>query len=284
MIPTPLHFLVLTLAGWVNRGQRDRIDYLLEETASLREYLGGKRIRFTDRQRIRLARKARKLGRKALHELDTLVTPDTLLRWYRELVARKYDGSRPRKTGRPATPVSIEALFLRMADENPGCGYTRIRGALMNLGHDVDRTTIQRILQANGLEPSANRQISWTTFLWAHWGAIAAMDFLTVEVFTWTGLVRYLVLFVIDLETTKVEIAGIATPYCHKRTGTSGARLMGGEFMALETRSLTTMGGQFSVCGTSGRRRSEATCPWLGVANLRSGSLTTFSREAATLP
>ncbi|MCA9755803.1 MAG: integrase core domain-containing protein [Candidatus Eisenbacteria bacterium] len=209
MIPTPLHFLILTIAAWLNRHQRDRIDYLREENLILREQLGGKRIRFTDAQRIRLARKARRLGTKGLRGLDTIVAPETLLRWYRQLVARKYDGSKKRGPGRPPKFESIEALILRLAEENPGWGYTRIEGALANLGYDVSRTTIQRILRENDLEPAPSRRLPWKTFLELNWGAVAAMDFLSVEVLTWTGLIRYYVLFVIDLETRRVRIARI---------------------------------------------------------------------------
>ncbi len=96
-----------------------------------------------------------------------------------------------------------------MAGENPGWGYTRIRGALRNIGHEIGRNTIKRILHENGIDPAPLRKMPWNTFLRAHWGAIAATDF-SVEVLTRAGLVRYFVLFVIDLQTRRVEIAGIA--------------------------------------------------------------------------
>jgi len=99
-----------------------------------------------------------------------------------------------------------------MASDNLSWGYTRIQGALANLGHSIGRTTIRRILQQAGLEPAPERHkgMSWTQFLKIHWDTLAAADFFTVEVWTLGGLVRYLVLFVIDLSTRKVEIAGIA--------------------------------------------------------------------------
>ena len=105
-----LQLLMLIFAGWVNRSQQDVIEYLQEENRVLREQLGGKRILFTDRQRHRLAAKAKLIGRKGLFEISTLVTPDTLLRWYRRLIAKKYDGSKSRKPGRPRTGVEIEEL------------------------------------------------------------------------------------------------------------------------------------------------------------------------------
>jgi len=103
----PLQFLILTVAGWANRRQQDVIEYLLEENRILREHVGDRRLRFTDAQRRRLATKGRKLSRKTLAGMDPIVTPDTLLRWYRNLVARKYDGSRARKAGRPKTKTKL---------------------------------------------------------------------------------------------------------------------------------------------------------------------------------
>jgi len=205
----PLQFLMMLFAGWVNRHQQDVIEYLQAENRALRMQLGGKRLRFTDQQRRRLAVKAKSVGRKGLFELEPLVTPDTLLRWHRQLIARKYDGSEKRRPGRPRTAVEIEKLIVRMARENPRWGYTRIRGALYNLGHEIGRNTIKRILLDNGFDPMRKRGMSWKTFLKAHWGAIAAIDFFSVEVITQSGLVRYFVLFVIDLKTRRIEIAGI---------------------------------------------------------------------------
>jgi putative transposase len=204
-----LQFLMLIFAGWVNRHQQDGLEYLQAENRALREQLCGKRLRFNDAQRRRLAVKAKAVGRKTLFDIDTLVTPDTLLRWHRQLIAKKYDGSKKRRPGRPKTAVEIETLVVRMARENPRWGYTRIRGALYNLGYEIGRNTIKRILLENGFDPRQKKGMSWKTFLKAHWGAISATDFFSVEVITRTGLVRYFVLFVIDLKTRRVEIAGI---------------------------------------------------------------------------
>jgi putative transposase len=126
MSPLPLQFLLLMIAGWMTRDQRAVIEYLLTELAVHRELNTGKRLLFTDAQRRKLARAAKKLSRKALSKLDTLVTPQTLLRWYRRLVAKKYDGSSRRGPGRPRTVVDIVELVLRMARENGGWGYTRM--------------------------------------------------------------------------------------------------------------------------------------------------------------
>jgi len=123
----PLQPLLLMLVGSVNRRQLDVIEYLREENRVLRERLGGTRLRFTDAERRRQARKARALGRKVLNELEPLVTPDTLLRWYCELVASKWNYSNRRRPGRPRVMKTIVDLVLQMALENPSWVYTRIR-------------------------------------------------------------------------------------------------------------------------------------------------------------
>lgn len=212
----PLQFLLITIAGWMTRDQQKVVAYLLAENEVLREQLCGKRIRFSDAQRRRLARAAKALGRARLAKLPTLVTPETLLRWYRRLVANKYDGSGMRGPAPRRRTADIVALVVRIARENPSWGYTRLRGALSNLGYELGRNTIKRILIGAGIDPAPERgkQMSWSTFLRAHWGAIAATDFFTVEVLTLVGLVRYHVLFVIDLASRRVHIAGIVRePY-----------------------------------------------------------------------
>ncbi|MBW2421150.1 MAG: helix-turn-helix domain-containing protein [Deltaproteobacteria bacterium] len=110
------------------------------------------------------------------------MTPDTLLRWYRRLIAKKYDGSQARKVGRPKTAAEIERLILQTVRDNSRWGYTRIRGALRNLGHEIGRNTLKRILLEHGFDPVGGRTTTWKTFLRAHWDAIAATDFFTVEV------------------------------------------------------------------------------------------------------
>jgi transposase InsO family protein len=207
----PLEFLLLLFAGWVNRRQLAVIDYMKEENRILREQLKGRRLHFTDDQRRRLAVRGKALGRKMLRDLSSLVTPDTILRWYRQLVAAKYDGSASRAPGRPPTAHSIQELVIEFARSNPGWGYTRLSDALGNLGHQIDRNTIKSILLHHGLEPAPERRkrMPWKTFIQAHLGALAAMDFFNVEVLSLAGLVRYTVLFVIDIKTRRVQIAGL---------------------------------------------------------------------------
>lgn len=114
----PLQFLLVAMAGWIHQQQRDVIDYLQAKNRVLREQLGPRRVRFTDDQRVRLAAKAKTLSRRALKEIGTIVTPDTLLAWHRRLIARKYDGRHRRTLGRPHVMARIEALVVRMATEN----------------------------------------------------------------------------------------------------------------------------------------------------------------------
>ena len=145
-MPPALQFLVLTFAGWVNRHQDDLIAYLREENRVLREHLGPRPLRLTDAQRRRLTVRGQKLGRRVWMQVAGIVTPDTILRWYRRLIAQTYDGSARRGRGRPMPRRDVAALVVRMAVENPQWGYTRIRGALSNLGHEIARATVKRIL------------------------------------------------------------------------------------------------------------------------------------------
>ena len=182
----PWQLLVFILAGWIQRQQQAIIEFQNEQIKTLLERQGKKRIWLTDDQRRRLAVKGKALGRKALSEITTIVTPDTILRWHRQLVAAKWDYSqkRQKQPGRPPVRDEITQLILRMAGENPGWGYDRIQGALANLGHIVSDTTVGNVLKANGIEPAPQRQrkTSWKTFIKAHWDVLAAVDFTTVEV------------------------------------------------------------------------------------------------------
>ncbi len=188
------------------------IEYLVEENRVLREQLGGRRLRFNDDQRRRLAAKGKQLGRKLLAQIATVVTPETLLTWHRKLIAQKYDGSANRLPGRPRTIAEIETIVVRMAQDNRDWGYRRIQGALANLGHDLAHGTIANILKQHGIEPAPERirKTTWKEFLSRHWEQIVATDFFTIEVWTPTGLQRFLVLFFMELSTRRVKVGGIA--------------------------------------------------------------------------
>jgi transposase InsO family protein len=213
MMENVLQFVFLVFAGWVNRRQQDVIEYLKEENRVLREHLGERKLRFTSEQRIRLATKAKAVGRKGLMEIAAIVTPDTILRWYRQLIEKKYDGSKGRRTGRPKTKEEFAKLVVKMAKDNPCWGYTTIRNALDNIGISIARTTIKTILGEHGIVPAPERRkrTPWKAFLKVCWEGLAAADFFTVEVLSLRGLVRYHVFFVMELRTRRVKIAGMTS-------------------------------------------------------------------------
>jgi len=205
------------MACWLERHAAARIEYLKTENRALRAKLGRRRILFTDAERRSLATLAKEVGRKALNDLDSIVSPATLLRWHRELVAKKWTFLTRRQPGRPRTRIDIEQLIVRMGNENPSWGYTRIQGALNNLDIHVGRGTIRRILKDHLIEPapSRGRRISWSTFLKVDWRGLAASDFFTAEVWSWKGQLTVYILFVIDFATRRVTICGLTTnPSC----------------------------------------------------------------------
>jgi putative transposase len=204
-----VRLFVMAVAGWWADQRQQTVAYLVEENRILRAHLRG-RIRLTDEERRRLAMHGHRLGRRRLRQVATIVTPDTILRWHRQLIARKWTYAT--RTGRRGVLAEIRRLVVRMAEENPTWGYTRIQGALKNVGHRVGRSTIARIVKAHGLPPVPQRPTSWQTFLRAHWGAIAGADFFTTEVWTWRGLLTYYTVFVIDLASRRVQIVG-STPH-----------------------------------------------------------------------
>ena len=211
----PWQLLFAILSGWIHRRQQQIIEFQNDQLISLMKSQGKKRILLTDDQRRLLAVKGKALGRKTLREFTTIVTPDTILRWHRELVARKWDHSEQRKSvGRPRIRQVIVDLILRFAKENPTWGYDRIQGALANVGYHISDTTVGNILKAHGIEPAPDRkrQTTWKTFLKAHWDVLAAIDFTTVEVWTKGGLVTFYLLFVMELKTRRVHFAG-CTPH-----------------------------------------------------------------------
>ena len=186
--------LLVILTGWTQRQQQLAIEYLRTENEVLKEKLGKKRILLNDDQRRRLAVKGKVLGRKALQEIATIVTPDTILRWHRQLIAANWDYSDRRKKppGRPAVSPEVQQLVLRMVKENPTWGYDRIQGAVANLGHKISDTTVGNILKAHGIEPvpQRKRHTTWKTFLEAHRDVLAAVDFTTIEIWTTGRLAR----------------------------------------------------------------------------------------------
>jgi transposase InsO family protein len=206
----PLQLLLVTIAGYVNHRQQRVIEYLVEENRVLREQLGESVPRLNDDQRRRLAAKGCVLGRRVLAEIASIVTPDTILRWHRRLIAAKWTYA-TRRAGRPGIMKEVRALVVRFAQENSTWGYCRIQGALRNLGHRVAPSTIARTLKEHGIKPAPDRPSSWRVFLEAHWGEIAATDFFTAEVWTLGGLKTYYVLFFLELKSRRVHFACLTT-------------------------------------------------------------------------
>ena len=199
------------VTGTVDQELLLRNEYLAAENRILKAKLKG-RGRFSDAERARLGEIGHRLGRKIPGEVATVARPDTILAWYRRLVARKFDGSKARRTpGRPRVDRALEQLVVRMATENPDWGYDRIVGALANLGHAISDQTVGNILRRHALPPAPERKhtTTWPAFIRTHLALLAGTDFFTAEVLTLRGLVTYYVLFFIHLESRRVDIAGI---------------------------------------------------------------------------
>jgi putative transposase len=199
------------IGGRVNEELLKRNEYLALENAILRSKVEGK-IKFTDDERRALAVLAKGLGKEALAEIGPIVTPETLMTWYRKLISQKLDSSKNREgSGRPRIDPEIEELVLRFARENDSWGYDRIAGAIKNLGHDISDETVGKILKRNGISPVRGRKkgMSWSEFLQTHKDVLVGCDFFTAEVLTPMGIFTMYVLFFIKLDTREVHVAGL---------------------------------------------------------------------------
>ena len=198
------------ISGTVDQQLLLRNEYLAAENQILRGQLKG-RPKLSDAERAKLGEIGRRLGRKALGDVATAALPDTILGWYRRLVARKFDGSKHRSPGRPRVERAIEELIVRMAEENRSWGYQRIVGALANLGFEVSDQTVGNVLRRRGMPPAPERKRTptWPAFIRTHLALLAGTDFFTAEVLTLRGLATYYVLFFMHLESRRVDIAGI---------------------------------------------------------------------------
>jgi hypothetical protein len=203
--------LLAYVTGLVNQQLLLQNEYLTAENRILRSHLPA-RLRRTDPERSTLAEIGRRLGRRGLEKVAGVAQPDTILTWYRRLIARKFDGSQRRSyPGRPPSDCETEGLIVRMARENSGWGYDRIVGALANLGHPVSDQTVANVLRRYGIAPAPKRcqKTTWKEFISAHLAVLAGADFFIVEVLTWRGLATYYVLFFLQMETQRVSLAGI---------------------------------------------------------------------------
>ena len=199
------------VTGLVNQRLLLQNEYLIAENRILRSHLPS-RLRLSDPERSTLAEIGKRLGRRNLQLVASVALPDTILAWYRRLIAQKFDGSKRRSyPGRPPITPEIEALIVRMARENSGWGYDRIVGALAKLGLHVSDQTVGNVLQRYGIPPAPKRsqQTTWKQFISAHMAVLTGVDFFTVEVLTWRGLATYYVLFFVQLETRRVTLAGV---------------------------------------------------------------------------
>jgi len=199
------------ISGTVDQELLLRNEYLAAENRILKAQLKNP-LRLTDAERMTLAEIAHRLGRKALEDVANAAKPDTIMGWYRRLVARKFDGSKSRRyPGRPRIDDEIEQWVVRMAKENSDWGYDRIVGAMANLGYRLSDQTVGNILQRHGIPPAPERKrtTTWADFIRAHMAVLAGTDFFSVEVLTLRGLVTYYVLFFIHLDSRRVEVAGI---------------------------------------------------------------------------
>jgi putative transposase len=199
------------VTGLVNQELLLQNEYLAAENRILKARLKPG-LRLSKGERATLAEIGKRLGRKGLQPVARIAKPDTILGWYRKLVAEKFDGSKQRRSpGRPRASPEIEDLVVRLARENSGWGYDRIVGALTNLGYQVSDQTVGNILRRHGIGPVPERSqtTTWKDFIRRHMDVLAGTDFFTVEVLTWRGLVTYYVLFFIHLDSRRVSIAGI---------------------------------------------------------------------------
>ena len=199
------------VTGTVDQELLARNEYLAAENRILKAQLKG-RLKLSDAERATLGEIGHRLGRKALAEVATVARPDTILAWYRKLVASKFDGSKARRgPGRPRVKLEVEQLIVRMASENQDWGYDRIVGALANLGYEISDQTVGNVLRRHALPPAPERKrtTTWPAFIRTHLALLAGTDFFTAEVLTLRGLATYYVLFFIHLESRRVDIAGI---------------------------------------------------------------------------
>jgi len=171
--------LLAYVTGLVNQQQQLQNEYLIAENRILRLHLRA-RVPLTNAQRATLAEIAKRMGRRALEHVASVAKPETILAWYRKLVARKFDGSKHRAyPGRAAVSREITELVVRIARENTTWGYDRIAGALKNLGHDISDQTVGNILRRFGIAPAPKRrqQTTWAGFIRSHLAVLAGIDF-----------------------------------------------------------------------------------------------------------
>jgi transposase InsO family protein len=204
-------FALLRLLPSSDRGKDIEILALRHQITALECQLGKTRPRFLPSDRAFLAALLLRLPRDVLGRFRLLVRPETVLRWHRDLLARRHAArSRPKSPGRPRTVRSIRLLVLRLARENPSWGYRRIHGELLVLGIKVAASTVWEILQQAGIDPAPERTTAtWASFLRSQAEALLACGFF--ETVTLTGA-RLYVLAVIEHASRRIRVLS-ATPH-----------------------------------------------------------------------
>src|SRR6186713_171796 len=208
MAPRLLYQVFTKLLGWmVLRTRSDatkdiEIIVLRHQLAVLRRHTPRPRMSWTDRALLAALTRLLPVRRR----LGLLVTPATILRWHRQLIARRWT-TQPTRPGRPAIPAGVRALVIRLATENPTWGYRRIHGELAGLGYQIGASTVWTILHTAGIDPSTRRAgPSWTEFLQAQAHPILACDLFHLDTIT---LHRLYAFFVIEHATRRVHIPGV---------------------------------------------------------------------------
>ena len=198
---------LLRLMPMSDRDKDTEILVLRHQIALLQRQLGAQRPRFGPSDRALLAALLHRLPKEVFPRLRLLVRPDTVLRWHRDLIARRHASvSRPKRPGRPRTLRSVRVLTLRLAKENPSWGYRRLHGELLVLGVKVAASTVWEILREAGVDPAPQRSSStWADFLRSQADALLACDFL--ETVTVSGARMY-ILAVIEHATRRIRILG----------------------------------------------------------------------------
>ena len=227
--------LISCLAYCINKELYKAIDYLKTQVEVLIEQQEkqNKRILLTNKQRMRIAAKAKRLSRRMLEQCTVLFTPDTILGWFRKLIAEKYDRSQHRTSlGRPRITEEIVNLVIKFKKENPRWGYQKITDQIVYLGYKISKSTVKNILIENGFNPEPDLTVrsTWHEFICSHWDVLTACDFFTIELLVGRKLVRCTVFFVIDIASRKVFFAPIKLQ-------------PDGEYMKQVARILTDYGG-----------------------------------------
>jgi hypothetical protein len=204
--------LLTHITGSVDAELRLRNEYLEAENRILRKQING-RVQLTDGDRRTLAALGQKLGRKVLEEIATVATPNTILAWHRKFGDQKCDGAQHQAPSRPKVDSDLEALVVRMAQENRSWGYDRMVGAFTNLGYTISDQTVGNILKRHGIPPAPVRKktMTWREFIRIHMAMLGATDFFSSAIWTWWRFVIPTLLSFIRPDCRKIHVASLTS-------------------------------------------------------------------------